>query len=473
MREAGRNKKQLLASSSIVLLCLIGLLGCDGDGGGSGVDNPGTDPFQPVIASVQLGLPISSVDGEGGVDGSLFPTNFGEVIINVDFTNNPSGYMSVWMQVNVTNAAVSHYDWEVVDWQSQEPYGHLSFYDEEIDIDGTLGVYKVRSYDNKVRYDSTTNSLFFNSHHVESIKVTAWTVDGYFTTAYFDLLLIADDILAFAFIPDIGYEYYRSLAELDSASSFSTPFPTGSVINIVQPISDTDSVDIWGNELVFNGFHNLITIKLNSRGTRTTNGSSAFEFHGDGNIINALDLLHVCTSDFPQNIHAYSLVMTGCDNTTYNNCNIWGMWYYDHTVEIQPSPKTMVISYGQGNMFNGGSVGAYSSYYDINTPARLFSYHGDGFSPTNGTVFVGTTFFENDLCRGIVHPSGGFSTAANFVNCFYNKDALPSGLFGSPDMAWIPIDEPVILEDIQNILPEKYSTVFSEADIQRTDLGNK
>ena len=54
-----------------------------------------------TVDSVQLGLPISSIDGEGTLDGSLFSGDFGEMTISVD-SNNPTGYMSVWMQVNVS-----------------------------------------------------------------------------------------------------------------------------------------------------------------------------------------------------------------------------------------------------------------------------------------------------------------------------------------------------------------------------------
>ena len=180
---------RLLAGVAVSSFALIGLLGCDGDGGGSGSSSsPPGGSHTPVVDSVQLGLPISSVDGEGEIDGPFFNANVGEIIVCVD-SNNPSGHMSVWMQVNAQDSDNTHYDWEIVDWQNHEPFGDLSFYDQEIDIDDALGIYKVRSYDNKVCYDSTTNSLI-SSNHVELIKVTAWTVDGYFSTAYFSLILV-------------------------------------------------------------------------------------------------------------------------------------------------------------------------------------------------------------------------------------------------------------------------------------------
>lgn len=140
-----------------------------------------------TVASVQLGLPVSSTNGEGTVEGSLFSGDFGEVTISVD-SNNPTGYMSVWMQVNVAGASVSYYEWEIVGWKNQQPHGELSFYDEVIDIDPVLENYRVKTFGNTLRYDSASNSLL-TANHVELIKVTVWTTDGNFSTAHFHLTL--------------------------------------------------------------------------------------------------------------------------------------------------------------------------------------------------------------------------------------------------------------------------------------------
>lgn len=173
-----------------VIFALLALIGCDGDGGGSGNNPPGPSPSVPVISSVQLGQPITSSDGEGAVDGPVFSSNFGEISITMD-SEDPTGYMSVWMQVNASVVPVSHYDWEIVRWGNQVPYGTISYYDEVIDIDPSLGIYKVRSVGNRVRYDSVDNSLLAENH-AELIKVTAWSENGHFASAYFLLSLIPE-----------------------------------------------------------------------------------------------------------------------------------------------------------------------------------------------------------------------------------------------------------------------------------------
>jgi len=157
-------------------LSLVGWLGSV-----TAIDSP------PTVDSVQLGLPISSINGEGTVDGSLFRGDFGEVTISVD-TSNPTGYMSTWMQVNVSGTTASYYEWEIVGWQSQQTYGKFSYYDEVIDIDPELGSYRVKTAGNTIRYDSATNSLL-TSNHIELIRVTAWTIDGSSSTANFQLTL--------------------------------------------------------------------------------------------------------------------------------------------------------------------------------------------------------------------------------------------------------------------------------------------
>lgn len=179
--------KPIALCVGLITLGTISVTGCDGDGGGSGGDGGGNSAPSLTVASVQLGTPICSVDGEGSVDGPLFTGNEGQITVYLD-TDHPDAQMRVWMQANVSGEAISHYDWEIIGWQNQVPYGVITGFDEVIDIDFVQGIFKVRSYENKVRYSSTEIGNFLGSFS-EQVKVTAWSTNGLHTTAYFTLQL--------------------------------------------------------------------------------------------------------------------------------------------------------------------------------------------------------------------------------------------------------------------------------------------
>jgi len=176
---------------ALIVLGVVWMTGCGGDGGGSGGNSGGSDnPSQLTVESVQMGLPVSIADDEGAINGTVYPRNACEMFITLD-SSNPTGQMSIWMKVNVSEVTISHYDWEIVDWQSQGFYGELSYYDEIIDVDSELGIYKVRSTNDYLRYDCAVNSAI-SDNHVELVKVTAWNQEGYFTTAYFKLRIVSN-----------------------------------------------------------------------------------------------------------------------------------------------------------------------------------------------------------------------------------------------------------------------------------------
>jgi hypothetical protein len=180
-----------IAISAVSVLILVGLMGCGGSGGGSGSDSTPPENSSPlVVASVQFGLPVSLSFDDGEINGAVFPSDKADAFVTVD-PSDPTGKMGIWLKLNVSGAQVMHYDWEIVDWQSQGSSGELSYYDQIVDIDPDLSVYKVRSTNDYLRYDCAINSAI-SSNHVELVKVTAWTEDGYFTSAYFKLNIISN-----------------------------------------------------------------------------------------------------------------------------------------------------------------------------------------------------------------------------------------------------------------------------------------
>lgn len=182
-----------LISSTIVLFILVALTGCDWFGGGSGGDfiSSTNAPPQFAVGSVQVGLPVNISEDDGAINGTIYPGNTCEMFITLD-ASNPAGQKTVWMQVKVSGATISHYDWQIVDWQGHGPSGELSHYDQVVDIDSQLGVYKVRSLVNQIRYDCPLNESIV-ARHSDLVKVTAWTHDGYFTTAFFNLSLVPNN----------------------------------------------------------------------------------------------------------------------------------------------------------------------------------------------------------------------------------------------------------------------------------------
>lgn len=161
MKQNSNSKRwnRIIALPTAILL----FAGCGGDGGGSGdsgTPSGGSGPGsgnppgpQPVVASVQVGLPACSTTGTGAVDGRLFPGNTSYVNVTPTCSTSNS-YMRVWLQVNITGATVDHYDWRIIGWRNQTPHGGLAYYDRVVDIDLTAGRYVVQSSGNRIRYDS-------------------------------------------------------------------------------------------------------------------------------------------------------------------------------------------------------------------------------------------------------------------------------------------------------------------------------
>jgi len=181
----------LTASLAILAMVCVGC-GKGGGGGGSGDDggggNGGGSASQPVVDFVALGMPICSVDGPGAVDGPVTAGNTGLVHVAVCPTH-PSAYMRVWLQVNTSGADIAYYDWQILDWENSVPHGGLEYYDEVVDIDLVEGRYIVRTNSaNKIQYASTPNQNI-NSDFSEKINVVAWTAEGKFVNAYFQVNL--------------------------------------------------------------------------------------------------------------------------------------------------------------------------------------------------------------------------------------------------------------------------------------------
>lgn len=180
-----------VAIYAVSVLVIVGLMGCGGSGGGSGSDSTPPENSSPlVVASVQFGRPVGLSSDDGEINGAVFPSDKAEAFMTVD-SSDPTGKMGIWLKINVSGVQVMHYDWEIVDWQNKGPCGELSYYDEVLDVDSQLGIYKVRSTNDYLRYDCAINSAI-SSNHIELVKVTAWTDDGYFTTAYFSLRLVSN-----------------------------------------------------------------------------------------------------------------------------------------------------------------------------------------------------------------------------------------------------------------------------------------
>ena len=160
--------------------------GCGGGGGSGGETRllPNPDPLQ--IESVQTGTPICSTSGNGLLNGPPIAGTTTSVTLTPS-CSDPSATMNVWLGLNSTNTNITHYDWEIVGWQSTAPNGGLEKYDEVIDVDPVNGRYIVRSYANQIRYASATSSQLagLTSSFSQHVSVTAWTADGRFGTASF------------------------------------------------------------------------------------------------------------------------------------------------------------------------------------------------------------------------------------------------------------------------------------------------
>lgn len=221
MNKARRDNKQRITSAAIMLICLTGLLGCGGDGGGSG-DDSGSSTNAPnlTVESVQMGLPVVTTDDDGAINGIVYPGNSCEMFVTLD-PSSSTEQKSIWMRMNVSGATITRYEWEIVDWQSPGASGELSYYDNIIDIDSGLGVYKVESTNNYVRYDCPVGSVVL-TNHIELVKVSAWTEDGYFSTAYFNLRLVSNRRL-FVVGDSIStiWKWPRNLAFLSGRHTFS------------------------------------------------------------------------------------------------------------------------------------------------------------------------------------------------------------------------------------------------------------
>jgi len=98
--------------------------------------------------------------------------------------------MLVWLGVNSSDTNITHYDWEIVGWKNEAPHGSLEKYDAAIDIDPVNGRYIVRTYGvSSLRYASATSAQLasLTSPFTQRITVTAWTQDGRFGSATYNV----------------------------------------------------------------------------------------------------------------------------------------------------------------------------------------------------------------------------------------------------------------------------------------------
>jgi hypothetical protein len=138
------------------------------------------------VESIQVGLPVSSAEGEGSLDGPLMRGNAARVQVS-PVAGAPYDRMQVWLQVNVTGAAIERYDWRIGDWQDGAAHGSLTPYEKVVEIDSATRRYIVRTQRNRIRYDSATLGRLKSTPgpFTQEVSVTAWTDDGHFATAYF------------------------------------------------------------------------------------------------------------------------------------------------------------------------------------------------------------------------------------------------------------------------------------------------
>ncbi len=206
----------------VIALCMTLLCGCGGGGGGGGsgasassvAPNPSPTPTStssPVVVSVQFGTPSLSDSASGrpaALNGPVFTGNIGYVelnppnLTNIDlFGPNIYSNMTVWLQVNTSGAAIERYDWSIVGWKNEHPHGGLSYEDRRVNINLSANAgsnyddYLVQTYPsgggNKIRYNSTSIGVInrLTAPYAETVSVTAWTADGKFATAFFNIYL--------------------------------------------------------------------------------------------------------------------------------------------------------------------------------------------------------------------------------------------------------------------------------------------
>jgi len=171
----------------VLVAALLLLAGCGGGGGGSASGTAPRDPDQVVIDSVQTGIPLCSTLGNGSLNGPTTAGTTTSVTLSPS-CSDPSATMRVWLGLHSSDTNITHYDWEIVGWQSAAPHGGLEKYDEVVDVDPINGRYIVRTYGvNSIRYASATSAQLaaLTQPFSEQISVTAWTADGRFATASF------------------------------------------------------------------------------------------------------------------------------------------------------------------------------------------------------------------------------------------------------------------------------------------------
>ncbi|MCU0772587.1 MAG: hypothetical protein MUE94_12590, partial [Verrucomicrobia bacterium] len=163
--------------------------GCGGSGGGSGIAASASGGAI-VIQSVQAGIPVSSIAAGAPAAGPVVSGNSAAVDV-VPEGDVPYARMQVWLQINAAGSGITHYDWEIRDWQPSPPNGVLTNFDGIVDIDPSNSRYVVRTAGNRIRYDTATLAQLRKvaTNSTQTVVATAWTADGRFASAYFTLNL--------------------------------------------------------------------------------------------------------------------------------------------------------------------------------------------------------------------------------------------------------------------------------------------
>lgn len=175
-----------------VFTCTMVLLaGCMGGGGGSGSGAAARPGEAPVILQMSVNKPYCIQETEQNSWTTVSGSSIASTVIPK--CNSPTTHKAARMVVGLRLSAgyqhgeITHYDWQIPDWDAQPPFGRFDGADEGVEFDPENGRYRVRTIGPEINYQSALLSDLevLGRTYVEVIEVTAWTDDGKFTTGTF------------------------------------------------------------------------------------------------------------------------------------------------------------------------------------------------------------------------------------------------------------------------------------------------